>query len=224
MLPDFSDIFDRYEALVAEVDTVFAKVAEQHPECVTCEKGCSDCCHALFDLSLVEAMYLNKSFIENFGDGEGRSNIITRANEADRKSYKLKRQAYRDSQAGVDTQTILENMARQRLRCPLLGSADACELYQHRPITCRLYGIPTAIGGKAHTCGKAAFEKGKPYPTVHMDKIQDRLIALSQEIADRVQSKFSELSGVFVPVSMALLTVYDEQYLGVRTPKKDAEK
>ncbi|MFV0348687.1 MAG: YkgJ family cysteine cluster protein [Halodesulfovibrio sp.] len=224
MLPDFSDIFDRYEALVAEVDTVFAKVAEQHPECVTCEKGCSDCCHALFDLSLVEAMYLNRSFKQSFGDGEARSSIITRANEADRKSYKIKRQAYRDSQAGIDTQTILENMARERMRCPLLGTTDTCELYQHRPITCRLYGIPTAIGGKAHTCGKAGFEKGKPYPTVHMDKIQDRLISLSQEIADRVQSKFSELSGVFVPVSMALLTVYDEQYLGIRTPKKDADK
>ncbi|UZP66348.1 YkgJ family cysteine cluster protein [Desulfovibrio mangrovi] len=224
MLPDFSDIFARYEALVAEVDAVFAKVAEQHPQCVTCEKGCSDCCHALFDLSLVEAMYLNKQFKSQFGDGEARSNIITRANEADRKSYKMKRQAYRDSQAGVDTQTILENMARERLRCPLLGTEDSCELYQNRPITCRLYGIPTAIGGKAHTCGKAAFEKGTPYPTVHMDRIQDRLIAMSQEIAERVQSKFSELSGVFVPVSMALLTVYDEQYLGVRAAKKDAAK
>lgn len=223
MIPDFSDIFARYEALVAEVDTVFAKVAEQHPECVTCEKGCSECCNALFDLSLVEAMYLNEQFRETFGDGEVRSRIVERANEADRKSYKLKRQAYKDSQAGVDTQTILENIARQRLRCPLLGEDDACELYRNRPITCRLYGIPTAIGGKAHTCGKAGFAKGQPYPTVHMDKIQDRLTAMSQEISLRVKSKFSELSGVYVPVSMALLTIYDEQYLGIPAPKKEAK-
>ncbi len=224
MIPDFSDIFSRYEALVAEVDGLFDRVAAQHPECVTCEKGCSDCCHALFDLTLVEAMYLNSRFRATFGDGPVRSAIVTRSNEADRRSYKLKRQAYKDSQAGVDTRTILENMARQRLRCPLLGTDEQCEMYAHRPITCRLYGIPTAIGGKAHTCGKANFAKGVAYPTVHMDKIQDRLIALSQEIADRVNTRFKELSGVFVPVSMALLTVYDAQYLGIPTPKKESRK
>lgn len=221
MIPDLTDIFDRYEALVAEVDAVFTRVAEQHPDCVTCEKGCSECCHALFDLSLVEAMYLNRNFKSLFGDGENRSRIVSRANEADRKSYRIKRQAYRDSQAGVETQVILDRMARERLRCPLLGEDDACEMYQQRPITCRLYGIPTAIGGKGHTCGKAGFAKGEAYPTVHMDRIQDRLLALSREIAERVGSKYSELSGVFVPASMALLTVYDERYLGVRSAKKD---
>lgn len=224
MIPDLSDIFAKYEALVAEVDAVFARVAQQHPDCVTCEKGCSECCHALFDLSLVEAMYLNRRFKETYGDGERRSKIISRANEADRRSYKLKRQAYRDSQNGVEAQEILNRMARERLRCPLLGEDDACELYQSRPITCRLYGIPTAIGGKAHTCGKSAFAKGEAYPTVHMDKIQDRLIGLSQEIAARVQSRYSELPGVFVPASMALLTVYDESYLGISAAKKEESR
>ncbi len=221
MIPNLSEIFAKYEALVAEVDAVVARVAERHPDCISCGKGCSDCCHALFDLSLVEAMYINRHFALAFGDGEARSNIVTRANEADRRSYKLKRQAYRDAQAGVDSSTILENMARERLRCPLLGEDDLCQMYACRPITCRLYGIPTAIGGKAHTCGQSGFVKGEAYPTVHMDKIQDRLVALSQEIAVTVKSRFNELSGVFVPVSMALLTLYDEQYLGIGAPQKE---
>ena len=106
-------------------------------------------------------------------------------------------------------------MARKRVQCPLLDGNDMCEMYQYRPITCRLYGIPTAIGGKAHTCGKAAFVQGEPYPTVSMDRIQDRLIALSQEIVDTIESRFTELSGVYVPLSMALLTDYDAKYLGL---------
>jgi len=221
---DLSEIFAKYEALVADVDAVFNRVAETHPECVTCEKGCSECCHALFDLSLVEAMYINHRFGEAFDFSELPSNILDRADEADRQAYKLKRQAYRKSRDGAETREILEEMARQRIRCPLLDEDDNCQMYQYRPITCRLYGIPTAIGGKAHTCGKAKFEKGEAYPTVSMDRIQDKLIALSQEIVDTVESRFKELSGVYVPLSMALLTNYDKKYLGIGKKEKEGEK
>ena len=61
IMPELTPVFTAYEALVAEADAVFARVGEMHPDCVTCKPGCSDCCHAMFDLSLVEAMYLNGS-------------------------------------------------------------------------------------------------------------------------------------------------------------------
>lgn len=221
MTQDFSEIFARYEALVAEVDTVFQRVQEAHPECVTCEKGCSDCCNALFDLTLVEAMYLNHQFTTRYGFGPERSALVDRAGDVDRQLVKLKRKAHREVQEGRDAQEILEEMARQRVRCPLLGESDTCEMYQYRPITCRLYGIPTAIGGKAHTCGKSAFEAGKPYPTVNIDRIHERLAEMSLEIRDAVDSRFKELHTVLVPVSMALLTKYDNDYLGIGTPKKE---
>ena len=63
IMPELTPVFTAYEALVAEADAVFARVGEMHPDCVTCKPGCSDCCHAMFDLSLVEAMYLNARFI-----------------------------------------------------------------------------------------------------------------------------------------------------------------
>lgn len=222
MTVDLTDIFAKYEALVAEVDSVFARVAEMHPGCISCEVGCSDCCHALFDLSLVEAMYLNTRFQERFALGKERSDIMERASEIDRQGYKIKRQAYKKSREGAEPREILEDMAKARLRCPLLGKDESCELYEFRPITCRLYGVPTAIGGKAHTCGKAKFEKGHQYPTVNIERIQDRLIALSQELADAVGTRFKDLPGVFVPVSMALITEYDAKYLGTDTPKKES--
>ena len=59
IMPELIPVFTAYEALVAEADAVFSRVNELHPDCVTCKPGCSDCCHATFDLSLVEAMYLN---------------------------------------------------------------------------------------------------------------------------------------------------------------------
>ena len=37
----------------------FDRVRKTHAECVKCSEGCADCCHAVFDLTLIEALYLN---------------------------------------------------------------------------------------------------------------------------------------------------------------------
>jgi Fe-S-cluster containining protein len=217
---DFSEFFAQYEALVAEVDSVFDRVADMHGDCISCKTGCSDCCHALFDVSLIEALYLNHKFLERYPFGEERSNIVEAANIADRKIYKRKRQLYRDSMKGVETRELLEAMAKERIRCPLLNSEEKCTLYDARPITCRLYGIPTNIGGKAHTCGLSKFKPGTPYPTVSLDTIQDRLGKISLELCKSIKSRYKALPEVLVPVSMALITNYDDEYLGLKEPKK----
>ncbi len=221
MIPDLSDIFARYEAFVAETDALFAHIQSKFKDCVTCEQGCSDCCNALFDLSLVEAMYLNQAFTQNFPHGKQRSDTLMRASDLDRISTRMKRDFYKASKAGQDAEEIMHAAARVRMPCPLLTAENACMLYEKRPITCRLYGIPLNISGKGHVCGKNNFSKGEQYPTVHMDAIQKRLDAFSEEIALRVRSRFSELSQVFVPVSMALLTKYDDDYLGIGSAKKE---
>ncbi len=62
-------------------DTAFNKVRESHPECVKCKINCSDCCYALFDLTLIEALYINHKVSENI-DGERRVRLEEKANEA----------------------------------------------------------------------------------------------------------------------------------------------
>jgi Fe-S-cluster containining protein len=222
---NFEAYFDKYKAIVDQVDAVFKKVQEEHKECVRCRVGCSDCCHALFDLSLIEALYIKAQFDRLFKDA-ARTSILERANEADRAVYRLKRQAFKDHESGKSEREILEEMATKRIRCPLLNDDEGCDLYAHRPITCRLYGVPTAIGDKAHTCGLSAFEQGKPYPTVKLDAIQNKLYELSSELAGEIGSRFPKLAELLVPVSMALLTEYTEEYLGVSTvsnPEKKGE-
>lgn len=217
-LPDFSDIFQRYLELRGNVDALFASISRDFPDCVKCKEGCSDCCHALFDLSLVEAVYLNSRFKALFPLGAERSAILSSADEADRKAYKLKRKLYKDSQAGRDSNEILEEVGRTRLRCPLLGADDRCRIYAERPITCRVYGVPANIAGQAHSCGLSGFAPGRQYPTISLDSIQARLQLLSQELADLVRAqggRYSALHEIFVPVSMALINEYDAAYLGL---------
>ncbi|MCR5813423.1 MAG: YkgJ family cysteine cluster protein [Desulfovibrio sp.] len=221
MIPDLSPIFSRYEQLRAEADSIFGQMSEKFPQCVTCSKGCSDCCHALFDLSLVEAMYINQAFKAAFDYGAQRSEILTRAATTDRKLTKYKRELFHMEKNGESEAAIMAKAAQIRIPCPLLDDNSCCLLYEARPITCRLYGVPTVIKNQGHVCGFSNFSLGNKYPTVHLDKIQARLEALSAEIATTVHSRFTELDQVYVPLSMALLTEYNEQYLGIGPARED---
>lgn len=218
MLPDLSDIFRNYELLEAQASAVFDRVAGQYPDCVACHAGCDDCCHAVFDLSLVEAMHLNKKFLEKFPHGLKRSQIMDRASVIDRKLALAKRDLYQAEKGGESAADIMRRASAMRSPCPLLEDGK-CLMYDERPITCRLYGIPLAIGGKAHVCGLSRFDPGGSYPTARLEKFQQRLEELSAAIAEAVNSEF-DLHDVYVPLSMALLTKYDEKYLGVKQAKE----
>ncbi len=221
-IADLEPIFDAYERLAAQADELFGTVQERFPGEVACAPGCSDCCHALFDLSLVEAMALNRAFNARYGFGPQRSAILAAAGEADRHATRLKRDYYRLAKQGERDEDIMAKVARERVRCPLLGVDDTCALYDARPITCRIYGVPTAIRGKGHVCGKCGFKGGQSYPTVALDRLQDKLADLSRRAAQTLGSRLKELHTVYVPVSMALLTRYDDDYLGIG-PEKPAK-
>ncbi len=215
---DFTPYFKKYEDLVSKGDEAFERVRQAYAECVKCEEKCADCCYALFDLTLIEALYINHKFNEKI-KGRQKADLLEKANRADRNIHKLKRQAYKDLQAGKSEDEILAGLARERVRCPLLNEADLCDLYENRPLTCRFYGIPTAIGGQGHTCGKSGFKEGEQYPTVNLDAIHNQLQQLSAELIRDLKSRFVKLSDMLVPLSMALLTLYDEDYLGIGEEK-----
>lgn len=215
LLPDITPFFERYAQQAREADALFERVRVEYPECVICREGCSSCCHALFDLSLVEALYLNAEFQKRVPAGNERTAILDAADTADRQAARIKRKVFKDSKAGRESNEILAEVAAVSLRCPLLGGDDRCLLYEVRPVTCRLYGVPTAIGGKAHTCGKTGFVRGGRYPTVALDKVQHRLADLSRELAAFMGTAYTELASMYVPVSSALLTEYDAAYLGI---------
>lgn len=221
-LPDLTPFFKKYEILVASADALFKQIHDAYPQEVICKKGCSSCCHALFDLSLVEALYLNTKFNELIADNMQRFEITNRASGIDRQTTKVKRELFRSVQKGKGSNEVLEDAAHLTMRCPLLSDDDACLLYEARPVTCRIYGVPTAIGGKSLTCGKTGFQAGVTYPTVYLDKIQEYLAQLSAELAEAIDSSYTELATMYVPVSTALITTYDASYLGIGgIPKED---
>jgi Fe-S-cluster containining protein len=212
---DFKPHFEKYENLVAAAEAAFDRVRKAHADCVRCTAGCADCCHAIFDLTLIEALYINHSFKRRFNYA-AKVTLEEKANQADRLLAKIKRKAHQDLMAGKPEAEILADLARERVRCPLLNSQDLCELYEHRPLTCRFYGIPTAIGGEGHTCGLSGFTEGEKYPTVNLDSINSRLQEISAELVKDLQSRYVKLADMLVPLSSALITDYNETHLGVK--------
>ena len=215
MNEQFKPFFEQYDALSASVERAFESVKNQFPDCVKCKPLCADCCHAVFDLTLIEALYINERFGNKY-NGEILNIMMERCNKIDRTLYKLKKSAYKAVESGKEEKEILHEMAETRVRCPMLNDAEMCEIYDFRPLTCKLYGIPTAIGGEGYTCGLSGFEKGEKYPTVNLDKIQNKLLQLSAELAASIQSKYARLGEMLIPLSMALATVYDDEYLGIQ--------
>ena len=211
---DLKPYFEKYEALVANADAAFDRVKDAYAECVKCKQQCADCCHALFDLTLIEALYLNHRFNEKF-KGTPKVELLEKANRADRRIHKLKRKAFKEFKAGKNEGAILAEMALERVRCPLLNEEELCDLYDNRPLTCRFYGIPTAIGGAGHTCGQSGFEQGEQYPTVNLDVVHNRLQQISAELLRDIKSKNVRLADILVPVSMAMVTDYDDVYMGI---------
>ncbi|RJQ79364.1 MAG: hypothetical protein C4519_11000, partial [Desulfobacteraceae bacterium] len=154
------DLFDDFRSLLRQVDVIFHKVQAEFPAEVRCRPGCTDCCRACFDVSLVEAAYLRLHWQKL--PSETQQEIATRAGLA---SAEWRRHCAELPRAGSSRAAI----ATWRIACPLLADEGSCALYSHRPITCRVYGLPTVFDGSGHVCGFSGFDPGRSYPTVKLD-------------------------------------------------------
>ncbi len=213
---DFSKSFEKYEGLVAQADKIFIAMQEKHKDAVRCKTHCCDCCYAVFDVTLIESVYINYHFNRSLTRKERRK-ILKRAERADRKFYQIKHQLqkmYMKEQKS--SEEVLQRLAEERIACPLLNDEKLCDLYDRRPITCRVYGLPASIGGKPHVCGMSGFKEGITYPTVNLDNINDRLVKLSGDLLQEVESKYPQMHMSLVPVSAALMMTYDEDFFAFK--------
>ena len=211
---DFKPYFLKYEAVVKQVDDVFNQVKNQYQDCVRCEQGCSDCCHALFDLTFIEALYINHQFNATC-EGLEKLQILDKANTADRKIHQIKKTVFNEFKKDGNEVKILGKMAMERVRCPFLTQENTCFMYQYRPLTCRLYGIPVASNEISHICGKTGFVQGEQYPTVKIDLLHKKLYDISKELVQDIKSKHTKMAEMMIPLSMAILVEYTNEYLGL---------
>ena len=199
--------FHNYELLVDKAEVAFHNVKEKHGDCVKCELHCSDCCNAVFGVFLVEALYIREHFEQIKEDQK--NEIIKRAKKADEAIEDLQKKL-KTFEDDPDMQAY--TLARERIRCPLLDDNNECVLYHKRPITCRVYGIPTKIHGKTHACGKATFKNGETYPILDLDSVYRDLYILSKDLLEeaKVESKDEDKASLLISISKVIQTTTDD--------------
>ncbi len=200
-----NDLFQSYELLVDKAEAAFKEMKEEHGSCIKCEPHCSDCCHAVFGLFLIEAGYLKEQF-DRLADEEKRAALL-RCEQAEKSLERL--QNMLQAHEG-DPQMQAHIMSRERIPCPLLNDQQDCILYPHRPITCRVYGIPTKIRGKARVCWKAEFKESERYPVFDLDGVYRDLYFLSTELLKSAGKDDSETASLLISVSKAITTSLED--------------
>jgi Fe-S-cluster containining protein len=144
------DLLERYGELLQEVDRWFSGCIRRHGDRIVCGRGCSACCRGLFDITILDALYLRSG--------------IDALPEAVQQSLRLKA-ADRLASLTACKPSFVEPWILNRIPeeeweelmpeadetpCLLLAEDGSCLVYGQRPMTCRLNGIPLFdISGEA---------------------------------------------------------------------------
>lgn len=132
----------QYQQLLERLDRWFADVAAAHPGVIPCRAGCTACCHGPFDISVADAALLREGLALLPAD--------LRAGAQRRAAVLLgqMKEIEPDWAAPYDVRQLDEDAfdalteALADEPCPLLGNTGACMVYEHRPMVCRLIGLP----------------------------------------------------------------------------------
>lgn len=137
-----NELLDRYGSLLSEVDSWFRSCSSNFPEQIACHSGCSSCCRGLFDITLLDAVYL-KLGVDRLCDSL-QSKVIKNANER-LNALALEFPAFTEPWLlNVLPESQWDELMPEEdeTPCPLLSETGECLVYEYRPMTCRLNGIP----------------------------------------------------------------------------------
>lgn len=130
-----------YGQLLSTVDQWFSASIASKGADIQCCSGCSSCCRGLFDITLLDALYLRQGF-ERL-DVATKQSVLARV---ERQMEKL-RHEWQDMAPPYIINTIPEDNWERLMPeddptpCALLGENGRCLVYENRPMTCRLHGI-----------------------------------------------------------------------------------
>lgn len=206
-----ADHVTRYLALALRADRLFETVVASHRRFMPCAPGCDDCCAVYFQVSLIEAFYINRMFRETLTPDDQAKALAAARESAPR--FEEGRRLVRDAGSPLGRDDPVDVASRLKIPCPLLVG-KRCLLYGRRPITCRVYGIPELLeGGRVVACPRTAFKPGASYPTAHIGEIQRALISHSRDfLTDLVGEEGADSFPLLFTMHEVLLTSFDGTY------------
>ena len=138
------------QKLIQIVDAALADATRRSKGCLVCRKGCTQCCIGVFAINQLDAARLQRGLRELATRDSARADAVrTRARVA---VARLSAKFPGDPATGLLGKTKKE---RQRFEsfgneelCPALDPVEGtCDLYETRPMTCRVFGPPVRVDG-----------------------------------------------------------------------------
>lgn len=142
---------------VALVDGAFADAAKRSGPHLLCRPGCTQCCFGVFAIGPADALRLRQGLVDlKLNDPERSARIRQRAMNS---WSRLASHFPGDATSGVlredcdgEPSHEFDDFADEE-PCPCLDSEQGtCDLYAHRPQTCRVFGPPVAVEGGFGMC------------------------------------------------------------------------
>jgi len=207
------EIEREYRSLLGDVDNWFKRCLEAGGTAFSCRGGCSACCRGLFDITLLDAFLLKSAFksLTPATQEEVRQKCHSRLDELQQRWPGLS-QPYLLN--GLPEQEWSEMPEDDETPCPLLDADGLCLIYNSRPLTCRLHGLPNIdCSGEDFEGTTCTMHKGSP-----LDLPEDILrwrfrdvfgeeIAIFRKFTEQLTgTAYSEID-TFIP--LALLADYD---------------
>ena len=200
--------------LYDEVDDWFAMCLEVGGNALACRGGCSSCCRGLFDITLLDAWLLKDAFIAL--PEATRLQVLERCRprlvELRKRWPQLKNPYLLNSLPDKAWQEMPEE---DLTPCPLLDEKGYCLIYNSRPLTCRLHGLPNIdVSGEDFDGTVCTLHPGEPASLPddilrwRFREIFTREIELFRHFTrDLTGSSWDELD-TFIP--LALMADYDK--------------
>src|SRR5690349_5599525 len=130
--------------LIQIVDAALAEAVRKSGTWLACRPGCAECCIGPFAISELDAMRLRRGM----SDVEARD--PERASRVRRRAAESRERLCRDYPGDTVARVIAEDDAADEELCPALDpDTRTCDLYEARPMTCRMFGPPVRFGGES---------------------------------------------------------------------------
>jgi Fe-S-cluster containining protein len=177
--------------LVRIVDAALAEAARRSGSWLACRPGCTQCCLGPFPITQLDAQRLRTALADlEARNPEQASRLRARVDAAVERAPLFPG----DAAAGIlgEDEPALESFfnSREDEPCPVLDpESGLCELYEARPMTCRLFGPPLRYGtesvGICELCFQGASDEQVVACKVDVDA-NDLELSLTEEVEKRL--------------------------------------
>ena len=123
------------------IDEWFQNIRQRYANEMQCGKGCTACCHGLFDISLADGVSVAAGFQKLPADVQAIVQSRAAHLHAGIRSgapHCGSPALFAEDDPAIDHIVDIANNPP----CPCLGDAGECLIYEHRPLACRLEGVP----------------------------------------------------------------------------------